>query len=126
LRTHPEHLLAGGRAKAPLRRMVAEHLPGVTLPSKKIDFRHMVHDILRPRCGARWQKMGGPLALTDLRISNADALQSAIRDYATGHSQNSHLVWRILSTETWLRRRTAYINSLKESREVGRGACYRV
>jgi hypothetical protein len=118
LRTHPEHLLAGGRAKAPLRRMVAERLPTVTLPSKKVDFSQMVHAMLRPRCEARWRKMGGPVVLADLRISNADALNSVIRDYARGRSQNSHMVWRILSTETWLRKRIAYINSLKEERRA--------
>lgn len=105
LRAHPEYLLAGGKAKAPLRRLVAARLPTVNLPSKKVDFGQMFDDMFRPRCEAQWQEMGSQKALADLGISDADRLHWVIGDYANGRSQKSHLVWRIISTETWLRRR---------------------
>jgi asparagine synthase (glutamine-hydrolysing) len=110
LRIHPQHLLSGGRAKAPLRRLVAERLPSVTLPSKKVDFGQIVHTLLRPHCEAQWKEMGEGKTLAKLGVSNAERLGSAVHDYAVGQSQNSHMAWRILSTEAWLRKRAARAN----------------
>src|SRR4029077_17042969 len=38
LRMPPAHLVAGGRAKAPLRRLVTERLPSVPMPTRKVLF----------------------------------------------------------------------------------------
>ncbi len=105
LRFHPTQLIAGGKAKGPLRRMVGRRLPAVSLPTKKVDFAQMVHDLLRPRCKEKWQSMEGTKCLEDLGISKRSTLDAAIEDYASGRNDNAQLVWRILSTESWLRKR---------------------
>jgi hypothetical protein len=106
LRTHPEHLLTGGKAKAPLRRLVSKRLPSVTLPSKKVDFSHMVHGVLRKDGQSQWDRMGGPTLLADLCIGRADMINSSMGDYFSGRNDNWAQVWRILSAEMWLRARS--------------------
>ena len=110
LRIHPEHLLAGGRAKAPLRRMVAERLQTVTLPTKKVDFGQMIHGMLRPQGRLKWQSMEGPKLLSHFDISDSKRLNPVMEDYFSGRSNNANLIWRILSTEMWLRKRVECIN----------------
>jgi asparagine synthase (glutamine-hydrolysing) len=105
LRMHPESLIAGGRAKAPLRRLVAERLPSVSMPTRKVDFTQMVHNVLRPSGRAVWRELGGPAVLSDLRVADADRLNVAMADYFEGRSANWVRPWLILSTETWLRAR---------------------
>ena len=48
LRIPPDELIAGGRHKAPLRRLIAARLPSVTMHAKKVDFIQALHDMLRP------------------------------------------------------------------------------
>ena len=105
LRMHPHSLIAGGRAKAPLRRLVAERLPTLSMPTRKVDFTQMVHDVLRPSGRAVWRELGGPAMLADLRVADADRLNVAMADYFDGRSANWVQAWLILSTETWLRAR---------------------
>ena len=105
LRMHPESLIAGGRAKTPLRRLVAERLPNVAMPTRKVDFTQMVHDVLRPGGRAVWRELGGPAVLSDLGVADAEHLNVAMADYFAGRSDDWVRPWRILTTETWLRAR---------------------
>jgi asparagine synthetase B (glutamine-hydrolysing) len=107
LRVHPEHLIAGGRAKGPLRRMVAERLPSLALRSKKVDFTQMVHRALRPNGRAVWQKLGGPEMLADLGIVDPDRCRARMQDYFEGRSDNWVGTWLLVSTEVWLRARSS-------------------
>ena len=69
LRIRPEDLIAGGRHKAPLRRLVAAHVPGAALPVKKVDFTEAVHDVLRPH-----QRPGGVFLPASAWIVTATAI----------------------------------------------------
>jgi asparagine synthetase B (glutamine-hydrolysing) len=106
LRVHPEHLIAGGRVKTPLRRLVAERLPSVDLPAEKIDFTHVAHGILRTGGQATWHNMQGLSILAELGIIEYDRLDSVMETYFAGHSNNWVRTWLVLSTEAWLRARS--------------------
>ena len=106
LRTPPEYLIAGGRAKAPLRSLVSRRLPSVTLPSKKIDFSHMVNKVLRTQGQAQWKAMDGPSLLSHLGIVKPDMVNSFMASYFGGQNNLSNKAWQILSTELWLRARS--------------------
>jgi hypothetical protein len=103
LRMHPDSLLAGGRAKAPLRRLAGERLPTVKMPTRKVDFTQMMHDVLRPGGRSVWRELQGPRMLTSLGVADGHHVNVAMADYFEGRSTNWVQVWRILSTETWLR-----------------------
>jgi asparagine synthetase B (glutamine-hydrolysing) len=106
LRMHPDCLMAGGRSKAPLRRLVAERLPTVRMPTRKVDFTQMIHDVLRVGGRAAWRELGGPDMLAALRVADIDRLNLAMADYFDGRSANWARPWLILSTEAWLRARS--------------------
>ena len=106
LRVHPEYLIAGGRVKTPLRRLVAERLPSVDLPTQKIDFTQVVHGILRTDGQTIWQSMKGYSILTELGIIEYDRTNSLMEAYFAGHSNNWVRTWLVLSTEDWLRARS--------------------
>jgi asparagine synthase (glutamine-hydrolysing) len=103
LRMHPDSLLAGGRAKAPLRRLAAERLPTVPLPTRKVDFTAMMHDVLRPGGRSVWQDLGSPDMLAQLGVTDEHYVSRVMTDYFEGRSMNWLQVWLVLSTETWLR-----------------------
>ncbi|HEV8437577.1 MAG TPA: asparagine synthase-related protein [Methylomirabilota bacterium] len=109
LRTRPEHLIAGGRAKTPLRRLVAERLPSVDMPAKKVDFTLTAQDIVRPGAEQAWRRLGGPEMLNGLGLVDADRLNRMMRDYFAGRSVSLSDVWSVLSTEMWLRVRSTAV-----------------
>jgi asparagine synthetase B (glutamine-hydrolysing) len=119
LRTHPEVLIAGGRVKAQLRRLVAERLPSVTMPSKKVDFTQMVHAVLRSAGRDVWQNLGGATRLAELGIVEPRRLKPLLDDYLAERHNNWVAIWRILSTETWLRARSC--GRCTPRRELGDG-----
>jgi len=105
LRTHPDHLMAGGRAKAPLRRLVASRLPSVSIRARKVDFTQMVHQVLR-RAGHRaWRRLGGPRMLAELGVVDPVPVNRLMDDYFVGDGTGWSRTWSILSTEMWLRAR---------------------
>jgi asparagine synthetase B (glutamine-hydrolysing) len=106
LRAHPEHLIAGGRAKTPLRRLVAERLPSVSLPSKKVDFTQTVHEVLRSSGQRAWQNMKGLSFLAELGIIEHDRMASLMEAYFAGRNNNWVRTWVVLSTEAWLQARS--------------------
>jgi asparagine synthase (glutamine-hydrolysing) len=105
LRMHPDHLMARGHAKAPLRQLVAERLPAVSMRAKKVDFTQMVHDVLRRGGQQAWRRLGGPTVLADLGILDSGQTSRLMDEYFAGRSANWSRTWRVLSTEMWLRAR---------------------
>lgn len=105
LRLRPEALLAGGRHKAPLRRLVATQLPDVRMPVRKVDFTPAVHAVLRPALARTWRRDGGPEMLAGQRLVDADRLNRFVDDYVEGRHARWLAAWVALSTEAWLRAR---------------------
>jgi asparagine synthetase B (glutamine-hydrolysing) len=106
LRIPPEALIAGGRHKTPLRRLVAARLPAVRMRDKKVDFNRAVHAVLRPEGRRAWRGFGGPEMLADLGLVDADRLRRFMDDYFERRHDGWLHIWLALSTEMWLRARS--------------------
>jgi len=105
-RMSPQHLVAGGRAKAPLRRLVAERLPSVAMPARKVLFDQLFHRVLRLHGRRAWTALGGPRVLGELGIVDPPRVSVLMEDYFSGVASNMIEAWLILSTELWLRARS--------------------
>jgi asparagine synthase (glutamine-hydrolysing) len=105
LRIPPDELIAGGRHKAPLRRLVAARLPSVTMHAKKVDFTQALHDMLRPAGRSAWRSCGGPVMLAELGLVDVGRLDRFLEEYFDGRHSSWLGVWLALSTEAWLRAR---------------------
>jgi hypothetical protein len=105
LRTHPEHLISGGRHKTPLRRLVSSRLPNVSMRAKKVDFTRIFHDLMRSEGVATWRRLVGPLRLAELGIVDASRMREFMDSYFAGRHQGGLLAWQVLATEMWLRAR---------------------
>jgi asparagine synthetase B (glutamine-hydrolysing) len=106
LRIPPHELIAGGRHKTPLRRLVAARLPSVTMRATKVDFIQALHDMLRPAGRSAWRSCGGPVMLADLGLVDVGRLDRFAEDYFDGRNASWLGVWLVLSTEAWLRARS--------------------
>ena len=106
LRIPPDELIAGGRHKAPLRRLVAARLPSVTMHAKKVDFTQALHDMLRPAGRSAWRSSGGPVMLAELGLVDVGRLDRFLEDYFDGRNSSWLGAWLVLSTEAWLRARS--------------------
>jgi asparagine synthase (glutamine-hydrolysing) len=102
MRIHPEELISAGRLKSPLRRLVAERLPAVPLPPRKVDFTRPVHQLLRTHGQAAWRKLAGPHRLTGLGLIDPGRLNPLMEGYFSGHNQAWLRTWLVLSAEAWL------------------------
>jgi asparagine synthase (glutamine-hydrolysing) len=107
LRMPPEHLIAGGRHKSPLRRLVASRLPSVPMRARKVNFTQAVHGALRPHGLGAWRALGGPRMLADLGLVDAGRLDRYVREYFEGRHAHWRRVWIAITTEAWLRARAA-------------------
>jgi asparagine synthase (glutamine-hydrolysing) len=105
LRMPPEHLIAGGRAKAPLRRLVAERLPSVAMPAGKVLFGQSFDRLFRLHGRRAWAALGGPRVLGDLGIVDPLRVTALMEDYFGGVGPRSMVPWLVLSTELWLQAR---------------------
>jgi asparagine synthase (glutamine-hydrolysing) len=105
LRIPPDELIAGGRHKAPLRRLIAARLPTVTMHAKKVDFIQALHDMLRPAGRSAWRSGGGPVMLAELGLVDVGRLDRFLDDYFDGRHASWLGAWLVLSTEAWLRAR---------------------
>lgn len=105
LRMHPEHLISGGRAKTPLRRLVADRLPTVDLPDKKVDFTRPVHILLRSQGQEAWRGLEGPQLLAELGLVEPGLLNPLMEAYFAGRNGAWLRTWLVLSAEAWLRAR---------------------
>jgi asparagine synthase (glutamine-hydrolysing) len=106
LRMPPAHLVAGGRAKAPLRRLVAERLPSVAMPTRKVLFDQLFDRLFRLHGRRAWTALGGPLVLGELGIVDPARVSSLMEDYFNGVTPRSLEAWLVLSMELWLRARS--------------------
>src|SRR5262245_42832741 len=106
LRIPPQELIAGGRHKAPLRRLAAARLPSVALRARKVDFTETVHPIVGPAGRAAGRALGGPARLAELGVVDARRVERFMGDYFEGRSQDWLHAWLVLSTEAWLRARS--------------------
>jgi len=117
LRIPPDDLIAGGRHKTPLRRLVAARLPSVAMRAKKVDFSQAVHGILRPAGGEAWRSFAGPTKLADLGLVDVGRIGRFMEDYFAGRNARWLHAWLVLSTEMWLRARSG-ISLTSEEREA--------
>ncbi len=106
LRMSPEHLVAGGRAKAPLRRLVAERLPSVAMPAQKVLFGQSFDRLFRLHGRRAWTALGGPRVLSELGIVDAPQVRALMEEYFSGVGSRSMEAWLVLSTELWLQARS--------------------
>jgi asparagine synthase (glutamine-hydrolysing) len=106
LRIPPAHLVAGGRAKAPLRRLVAEQLPSVAMPARKVLFGQLFDRLFRLHGRRAWTALGGPLVLGELGIVDPPRVSALMEDYFSGVARRSVEPWLLLSMELWLRARS--------------------
>ncbi len=106
LRTPPGDLLAGGRAKAPLRRLVAERLPSVAMPAAKVLFGQLFDRLFRLHGRRAWTALGGPLVLGELGVVDPRRVSALMEDYFSGVAPGSVEPWLVLSMELWLRARS--------------------
>jgi asparagine synthase (glutamine-hydrolysing) len=106
LRIAPAHLVAGGRAKAPLHRLVAERLPSVAMPTRKVLFDQLFDSLFRVHGRRAWTALGGPLALGELGIVDPPRVNALMEDYFSGVARRSLEPWLVFSMEIWLRART--------------------
>jgi hypothetical protein len=105
LRMPPEHLIAGGRAKAPLHRLVADRLPSVAMPTRKVLFRRAFDSLFRRHGRRAWAALGGPRLLAELDLVNPALVGAFMDDYFRGATQQSIEAWLVLSMEAWLQAR---------------------
>jgi asparagine synthase (glutamine-hydrolysing) len=106
LRIPPDELIAGGRHKTPLRRLIAARLPSVTMHAKKVDFIQALHAMLRPAGRSAWRSGGGPVMLAELGLVDVGRLDRFLEDYFDGRNASWLGAWLVLSTEAWLRARS--------------------
>lgn len=106
LRIPPAHLVAGSRAKAPLRRLVAERLPSVAMPAGKVLFGQLFDRLFRLHGRRAWEALGGPVVLGELGIVDPRRVNVLMGDYFKGVAAGSVEPWRVLSMELWLRARS--------------------
>lgn len=105
LRMPPAHLVAGGRAKAPLRRLLTERLPSVAMPARKVLFGQLFDRLFRLHGRRAWTALGGPLVLGDLGIVDPSRVSALMEDYFNGVAPSSLEAWLVLSMELWLQAR---------------------
>jgi hypothetical protein len=106
LRIPPAQLVAGGRAKAPLRRLVAERLPSVAMPAAKVLFGQLFDRLFRLHGRRAWTALGGPRRLDELGVVDPRRVGLLMEDYFTGGAPGSIAPWLVLSMELWLRARS--------------------
>jgi asparagine synthetase B (glutamine-hydrolysing) len=106
LRIPPAHLVAGGRAKAPLRRLVAERLPSVAMPARKVLFGQLFDRLFRLHGRRAWTALGGARVLGELGIVDPPRVSALMEGYFSGGTQRSLEPWLVLSMELWLRARS--------------------
>jgi asparagine synthetase B (glutamine-hydrolysing) len=109
LRMPPEHLVVGGRAKAPLRRLVAERLPSVAMPPRKVLFDRLFDRLFRLHGRHAWSALGGPRMLGELGIVDAPRVSALMAEYFDGTTSRSLEAWLVLSMELWLQARSSGI-----------------
>jgi asparagine synthase (glutamine-hydrolysing) len=101
-RTPPEYLIWNGRTKGPLRRLLAERLPGLGFEAqRKVTIGTMWRDMMAAEVPHVWHKMGGLKALPALGLVDVAALERSMG----ARSWEAFSVTSTLNVEAWLRPR---------------------
>jgi asparagine synthase (glutamine-hydrolysing) len=101
-RTPPEYLVWNGRTKGPIRRLVAERLPGLGFESqRKVTIGTVWRDMMAAEVPRAWQKMGGLTALPALGLVDLTMLERAM----ALRSWHAFPLTAALNVEAWLRPR---------------------
>jgi asparagine synthetase B (glutamine-hydrolysing) len=106
LRMPPAQLIAGGRGKAPLRRLVTARLPAVAMPTSKVLFDQLFDRMFRLHGRRAWTALAGPLVLGELGIVDPRRAAVLMHDFFSGGAPRSLEAWLVLSMELWLRARS--------------------
>jgi asparagine synthase (glutamine-hydrolysing) len=106
LRMPPAQLVTGGRAKAPLRRLVAARLPAVAMPARKVLFGQLFDRLFRLHGRRAWTALGGPRVLGELGVVDPPRVSALMDDYFDGVAPHGLEAWLVLSMELWLRARS--------------------
>ena len=101
-RTPPDFLVWNGRTKGPIRRFLAERLPGLGFETqRKVTIGTVWRDMMAAEVPHAWQKMGGLTALPALGLVDVAALERAM----AARSWNAFGLTGTLNVEAWLRPR---------------------
>jgi asparagine synthase (glutamine-hydrolysing) len=106
-RMSPRALDAGGRSKAPLRRMLARRLPGLGIErQKKAHALRFFDGMLRREAPAIWRELGGLRTLHALGVVDAPAAEPYLRSQLEGPAvRDPGRVIELMTLETWARHR---------------------
>ncbi len=106
-RTPPELLNGGGYSKGLVRQTVARRFPGLGFErQKKVTVLNFLREVFLKEGIHLWRTMGGALALAELGIVDAPALDSEMSALFSGdRPQNVYHLGNVLLTEAWLRPR---------------------
>jgi hypothetical protein len=113
LRIPPATLFVDGYAKAPLRRLVAERIPNVAMPKRKIVAAQMARETLVPLWQKTWLSMDRPYILTELGIMESQSLNDVMEGLFAGRNDELMLGAMIFYTEIWLRAHSAASGGIK-------------
>ncbi|HEX6211611.1 MAG TPA: asparagine synthase-related protein [Methylomirabilota bacterium] len=107
-RTPPRLLLAAGRSKAPLRRLVTERLPGLELArQRKADARGYFAQRMAGEATSIWRRMRGAQALGALGVVDRVALDRYVGGSSgPGGLMSAGRIWEVMALESWVRSRT--------------------
>ena len=101
-RTPPDFLVWNGRTKGPIRRFLAERLPGLGFETqRKVTVGTSWRDMMTAEVPDAWQKMGGLKALPALGLVDRAALERSMAK----RSWNAFSLTSTLNVEAWLRSR---------------------
>lgn len=100
----PQPLLAGdGRAKYPLRRMLARRFPGLGLDSqKKLAATPFFRSVLAAELPGVWSSMRGTPALVELRVVDGrQAAEMVEQAFQRADRRSLGKVWELMNLEAW-------------------------
>ena len=101
-RTPPEYLVWNGRTKGPIRRLLAERLPGLGFEAqRKVTIGTSWRDMIAAEVPQAWKKMGGLKALPALGLVDVAALERSMAE----SSWQAFSLTSTLNVEAWLRSR---------------------
>jgi hypothetical protein len=106
-RTPPELLNRGGRTKGLVRDTVARRFPSLGFDTqRKVTALGFARSLIVEEGRQAWSELGGATALADAGVVDAPALDELLhRILRDPRSRGFHVVWDVLTLESWLRAR---------------------
>jgi asparagine synthetase B (glutamine-hydrolysing) len=108
LRTPPDLLCRGGRAKGLIRSMLSARFPGLGFErQRKVGATNFIQTRLLREGKGVWDQMGKSLALADLGVIDAKRWELTLqRVLAQNDRSQLHYLWLVSTMEKWLRARS--------------------